>query len=67
MYTAWIHYWWFIMNETSIRIRVPKDLHDQFSKTCKSNDTTASQAIRASMRSYINKHQTLKIKKTTHE
>lgn len=44
-----------------------KDLHDQFSKACKSNDTTVSQIIRASMRSYIAKHQALEAKKRTHE
>lgn len=44
------------MSETSIRIRVPTELHEQFNTTCKANDLTASQVLRAAMREYINRN-----------
>jgi antitoxin component of RelBE/YafQ-DinJ toxin-antitoxin module len=49
------------MPDTSIRVRVPTELHDKFALACKSNDLTASQVIRAAMRHYINEKQLIEV------
>lgn len=46
-----------IMSEQkTFPVRVEKDLLDSFQAACKSNDITASQAVRAFMRDYVRKH-----------
>lgn len=44
------------MAEAGLRIRVDDDLRREFIETCKSEDLTASQVLRAYMRSYIQLH-----------
>ncbi len=44
------------MTEAGLRIRVDDALRRDFIETCKSNDTTAAQVLRAYMRSYIEEH-----------
>lgn len=44
------------MNEAGLRIRVDGALRRDFIETCKANDTTAAQALRAYMRSYVEEH-----------
>jgi len=41
------------MKESGLRIRVDNDLRQAFLSTCKSEDLTAAQVLRAFMRSYI--------------
>ena len=50
----WLH--WFIMEEVGLRIRVQRDLRDQFMTTCHAQDTPAAQAIRELMRQYVALH-----------
>jgi hypothetical protein len=51
----------YFMPDTSIRVRVPTGLHEKFALTCKENDMTASQVIRAAMRNYIDEKQLIKM------
>ena len=44
------------MTETGLRIRVDDTLRRDFIETCKSNDTTAAQVLRACMRSYLEEY-----------
>lgn len=46
------------MSEAGFRIRVDDELRRDFIETCKSEDLTASQVLRAYMRSYIELHGT---------
>ena len=41
------------MSEAGLRIRVDDSLRYKFIEACKGDDTTASQVIRAYMRSYV--------------
>ena len=41
------------MKESGLRIRVENDLREAFLTTCKSEDLTAAQVLRAFMRSYV--------------
>jgi len=45
------------MKESGLRIRVEQQLRHEFIETCKRHDLTASQVLRAFMRSYIEKNQ----------
>ena len=42
--------------EAGLRIRVDDALRRDFISTCKSQDTTAAQVLRAFMRSYVEQH-----------
>lgn len=42
------------MKESGLRIRVENDLREAFLMTCKSEDKTAAQVLRAFMRTYVN-------------
>lgn len=44
------------MAEAGLRIRVDDTLRRDFIATCKANDTTAAQVLRAYMRSYLETH-----------
>lgn len=44
------------MTETGLRIRVDDTLRRDFIETCKLNDTTAAQVLRACMRTYLEQH-----------
>jgi hypothetical protein len=41
------------MKESGLRIRVENDLREAFLSTCKREDLTAAQVLRAFMRSYV--------------
>lgn len=41
------------MKESGLRIRVENDLREAFLSTCKGEDLTAAQVLRAFMRSYV--------------
>ena len=41
------------MAESGLRIRVDDQLKRKFIESCKKNDTTAAQALRAFMRQYV--------------
>lgn len=41
------------MKESGLRIRVENDLREAFLTTCKDEDKTAAQVLRAFMRSYV--------------
>ena len=41
------------MKESGLRIRVENDLREAFLSTCKNEDLTAAQVIRAFMRTYV--------------
>lgn len=43
-------------DEVGLRIRVPESLRREFVATCKAQDTTAAQVLRAFMRSYVEEH-----------
>lgn len=45
------------MKESGLRIRVEKQLRYDFVQTCKKQDLTASQVLRAFMRDYIHRNQ----------
>jgi antitoxin component of RelBE/YafQ-DinJ toxin-antitoxin module len=44
------------MSDTGFRIRVNDELRRDFIQTCKSEDMTASQVLRAYMRFYVESH-----------
>jgi hypothetical protein len=44
------------MSQAGLRIRVDDSLRHRFIEACKGDDTTASQVLRAYMRSYVKKH-----------
>ena len=44
------------MKDSGLRIRVENDLREAFLSTCKNEDQTASQVLRAFMRSYVEQH-----------
>lgn len=47
-YIHWIH-----MADAGFRIRIDDDLRTAFIRTCRSNDQTAAQVLRAFMRQYV--------------
>ena len=42
--------------DSGLRIRVQRDLREQFLEVCRAQDKPAAQVIREFMRSYINRH-----------
>lgn len=42
--------------DCGLRIRVNRDLRDQFSEVCRSQDKPAAQVLRELMRAYIDNH-----------
>jgi len=46
------------MKEAGLRIRVEESLREAFVQACRSNDTTASRALREFMRDYLNQNPT---------
>jgi antitoxin component of RelBE/YafQ-DinJ toxin-antitoxin module len=44
------------VTEAGLRIRVDDNLRRDFIETCKSQDATASQVLRAFMRNYVEQH-----------
>ena len=47
------------MKDVGLRIRVQRDLREQFLEVCRAQDKPAAQVIREFMRAYVAKHQTL--------
>jgi len=45
------------LKESGLRIRVESQLREDFVRTCKKDDLTAAQVLRAFMRSYIDRQQ----------
>lgn len=43
--------------DTGLRIRVQRELRDQFLSTCKAQDKPAAQVIREFMRAYVSAHE----------
>jgi hypothetical protein len=41
------------MKDVGLRVRVERDLRDEFLETCRAQDTPAAQVIREFMRSYV--------------
>lgn len=44
------------MKDVGLRIRIDRDLREQFVRACKADDKPASQVIREFMREYVAKH-----------
>lgn len=44
------------MKDVGLRIRVQRELRDQFLETCRAQDKPAAQVIREFMRLYVEKH-----------
>lgn len=44
------------VKDAGIRIRVEKDLRDEFLDTCRRQDTPAAQVVRQFMREYVAEH-----------
>lgn len=53
----WLHS--ALMKDVGLRIRVQRDLREQFLEVCRAQDKPAAQVIREFMRAYVAKHQTL--------
>ena len=47
------------MKDSGLRIRVQRDLREQFLNICRQQDRPGAQVIREFMRSYIAEHETL--------
>tara|TARA_R110002096_G_scaffold98876_1_gene219496 strand:+ start:78 stop:299 length:222 start_codon:yes stop_codon:yes gene_type:complete len=47
------------MKDAGLRIRVQRDLRDQFIATCRAQDKPAAQVIREFMRQYVASHETV--------
>lgn len=45
-----------MQDEVGLRVRVTETLRREFVETCKAQDTTAAQVLRAFMRSYVAEH-----------
>lgn len=56
VYTLCIQSWRKCVTEVGLRIRVDDGLRRDFIATCKIQDTTAAQVLRAFMRGYIEEH-----------
>ena len=56
VYTPCIQHWRKFVAEVGLRIRVDDGLRRDFIATCKMQDTTAAQVLRAFMRGYIEEH-----------
>lgn len=51
-----VGYTLFTMKDVGLRIRVQRDLRDQFIATCRAQDKPAAQVIREFMRHYVASH-----------
>lgn len=47
------------MKDVGLRIRVQRDLREQFLEACKAKDKPAAQVLREFMREYVANHETL--------
>lgn len=45
------------MKDVGLRIRIDRDLREQFVKACKADDKPASQVIREFMRDFVEQHE----------
>ena len=45
-----------MMKDSGLRIRVERDLREQFLQVCRAQDRPAAQVIREFMRNYIDRH-----------
>ena len=54
MCTHWLHF--SAMKDVGIRIRVQRELREQFVAACKAEDKPAAQVLREFMRSYVDAH-----------
>ena len=45
------------MKDVGLRIRVQRDLREQFLEVCRAEDKPAAQVIREFMREYVNRHE----------
>tara|TARA_A100000171_G_C2023555_1_gene92269 strand:- start:295 stop:495 length:201 start_codon:yes stop_codon:yes gene_type:complete len=45
------------MKDVGLRIRIDRDLREQFVKACQAEDKPASQVIREFMREYVTQHE----------
>ncbi len=45
-----------IMKDAGLRIRIQRDLRDQFLEVCRAQDKPAAQVLREFMRDYIDRH-----------
>ena len=52
------------MKDVGLRIRVDRDLREQFVKACQAQDKPASQVMREFMRNYVRQHKELLNKNT---
>jgi len=50
----WVHYR--AMKDAGLRIRVQRELRDQFLDVCRAQDKPAAQVLREFMREYVSKH-----------
>ena len=48
--------WSYMSKDAALRIRVERELHDRFLRTCKQRDLTASQVLRDYMRGFVEIH-----------
>ena len=46
-----------LMKDVGLRIRIDRDLREQFVKACQADDKPASQVIREFMREYVTQHE----------
>ena len=53
------------MKDAGLRIRVQRDLREQFLKVCRAQDKPAAQIIREFMREYVAEHKTEDAAQTT--
>lgn len=45
------------MKDVGLRIRVQRDLREQFLEACRAQDKPAAQVLREFMRDYVNRHE----------
>lgn len=45
------------MKDVGLRIRVQRDLREQFLEACRAEDKPAAQVLREFMRDYVNRHE----------
>ncbi|MEW8026899.1 MAG: hypothetical protein AB2766_02795 [Candidatus Thiodiazotropha endolucinida] len=51
----WVHF--FVVKDAGLRIRVQRELREQFLEACRAEDKPAAQVLREFMREYVAKHQ----------
>ena len=52
----WLHF--ATMKDVGLRIRVQRDLREQFLEVCRAQDKPAAQVLREFMRDYVAEHET---------